>query len=93
MSATPPAAPSAQLSGRSFSMLPSTRETPGSAAQASGAICAAQPVTTIRAPGRSRCALRIAWRACRSASDVTAQVLTMIVSSSDAAWPRITSLS
>ncbi len=93
MSATPPGASRVQLSGRSFSTLPSTRLTPGSAAQASGAICAAQPVTTMRASGRSRCARRIAWRACRSASDVTAQVLTMIVSDSEAAWARITSLS
>ena len=31
-------APGAQLSGRSFSMLPRTRVTPGSAAQASGSI-------------------------------------------------------
>src|SRR5690349_24936726 len=49
----------------------------------------------ILASGFSRRALRIAWRACRSASAVTAQVLTMIASESPAAaaWPRITSLS
>ena len=76
-----------------FSTLPSTRETPGRAAQVSGEICAAQPVTTMLASGCSRCARRIACRACRSASAVTAQVLTMIVSDRLAAWPRITSLS
>src|SRR4026209_401002 len=49
----------------------------------------------MRAPGFSRRALRIAWRACRSASAVTAQVLTMMASLSPAAlaWPRITSVS
>src|ERR1043165_8989276 len=49
----------------------------------------------MRADGFSRRALRIAWRAWRSASAVTAQVLTMIVFSSPAAaaWPRMTSLS
>ena len=47
----------------------------------------------MRAPGRSRAARRIAWRAWRSASAVTAQVLTITVSDSAAAWPRITSLS
>src|SRR3982751_2551353 len=49
----------------------------------------------ILALGVSRLALRIAWRAWRSASAVTAQVLTMIASASPAAvaWPRITSLS
>src|SRR5581483_1071689 len=49
----------------------------------------------MRASGFSRRALRIAWRAWRSASAVTAQVLTMIAFSSPAAaaWPRMTSLS
>ena len=93
MSDTAPGAPAAHASGRSLSALPRTRCTPGSAAQRSGAICAAQPVTTMRASGRSRWARRIAWRAWRSASAVTAQVLTMMVSDSVAAWPRITSLS
>ena len=41
---------------------------------------AAQPVTMIRASGCSRRARRIAWRAWRSASAVTAQVLTMTAS-------------
>src|SRR6202790_540649 len=49
----------------------------------------------IRAPGCSRRARRIAWRAWRSASAVTAQVLTMTASASPApaAARRITSLS
>src|SRR5690242_11305176 len=49
----------------------------------------------MRAPGRSRRALRMAWRACRSASAVTAQVLTMMASPrpAAAAWPRMTSVS
>src|SRR5688572_25387957 len=49
----------------------------------------------MRAPGFSRRALRIAWRAWRSASAVTAQVLTMMASPRPAAlaWPRITSVS
>src|SRR5262245_42133165 len=49
----------------------------------------------MRAFGFSRRALRIAWRAWRSASAVTAQVLMMMASSSPAAcaWPRITSVS
>ena len=73
----------AQVAGFSLSALPMTRSTPGSAAQAAGAIWAAQPVTMMRAPGLSRAARRIAWRAWRSASAVTAQVLTTMVS----AWP------
>src|SRR5689334_15964923 len=49
----------------------------------------------MRAPGFSRRALRMACRACRSASAVTAQVLTMMASPrpAAAAWPRITSVS
>src|SRR5688500_17537111 len=49
----------------------------------------------MRACGFSRRALRIAWRAWRSASAVTAQVLTMMASLRPAAltWPRITSVS
>ncbi len=86
-------APGSQLSARSFSTLPSTRATPGIAAHRAGAICAAQPVTTIDAPGRSRCARATALRHCRSASAVTAQVFTTTVSDSPAACPRITSLS
>src|SRR6185369_9030303 len=84
-----------KLLASSFSELPSTWSTSGRLANFSGAICAAQPVTMILASGFSRLALRIAWRAWRSASAVTAQVLTMIASESPAAaaWPRITSLS
>jgi hypothetical protein len=51
------------------------------AAKRSGSSCAAQPVTTIRASGRSRFARRMAWRVWRTASAVTAQLLTMIVPS------------
>ena len=60
---------------------------------APASICALQPVTRMRAAGRSRRARRIAWRAWRSASAVTAQVWTMTTSSrpAAAAWPRITS--
>src|SRR5215510_13964839 len=49
----------------------------------------------MRALGFSRRALRIAWRAWRSASAVTAQVLTITASLNPAAaaWPRITSVS
>ena len=43
-----------------------------------GSIWAAQPVTSSRASGRARLALRIAWRVWRTASSVTAQLLTMI---------------
>ena len=50
------------------------------AAKVSGSVCAAQPVTTMRASGRSRLSLRIAWRACRTASAVTAQVFTTTAS-------------
>ena len=53
--------------------------------------CAAQPVTMMRVPGCSRRNLRIAWRACRTASPVTAQVLTTVVFASPAASRRITS--
>ena len=89
-----PIAASDQLSGRSFSPLPITRETPGKARHAAGSIWAAHPVTTMRASGFSRCARRIACRACRSASAVTAQVLTITSSpEADAACPRMTSLS
>src|SRR5438105_279700 len=49
----------------------------------------------MRAPGCSRRARRIAWRACRSASAVTAQVLTMtaLASPAPSARRRIASLS
>ena len=80
MSDTAEPAPGCQLSGFSLSSLPRTRWTLGRAAQAAGSICAAQPVTTMRASGRSRATRRMAWRAWRSASAVTAQVLTITVS-------------
>jgi len=55
--------------------------------------CAAQPVTTMRASGRSRRSLRMVWRACFTASPVTAQVLITTASESPAtsASRRITS--
>jgi hypothetical protein len=58
-----------------------------------GSVCAAQPVTTMRASGRSRLSLRIDCRDCRTASAVTAQVLTTTVSVTPAAAAsrRITS--
>jgi hypothetical protein len=74
-----------------FSALPTTRLTSGIAANASGSNCAAQPVTMMRLSGAARWARRIAWRVWRTASLVTAQLLTMIVSSSASA--RIASLS
>ena len=76
-----------------FSRLPTTRATSGIAAKVSGSIWAAQPVTTTRAAGRARFARRIAWRVWRTASLVTAQLLTMIRSSSAWASARIASLS
>ena len=54
------------------------------AANVSGSVCAAQPVTRIRASGRSRRSRRIAWRAWRTASAVTAQVLTTTTSAGPA---------
>ena len=65
------------------------------AAKAAGSIWAAQPVTITLAPGRSRRAFRIAWRAWRTASFVTAQVLKTMASDSpsSAARARMTSLS
>ena len=68
-----------------FSSFPRTRPTFGSFANVSGSICAAQPVTTMRVSGRSRASLRMVCRACRTASAVTAQVLTTTVSASPAA--------
>ncbi len=70
-----------------------TRSTSGMSANRSGSIWAAQPVTMTRACGLSRLSLRMACAAWRTASAVTAQVLTITVSQSPAfsAWPRITS--
>ena len=88
MSPTATRSPSSvQDRGSSFSALPMTRSTSGIAANTSGSICAAQPVTTMRASGRSRLMRRMVWRACRTASAVTAQVFTTTASSSPA-WRR-----
>ena len=51
------------------------------AVKVSGSVCAAQPVTINRAFGFSRRSLRISCRALRTASEVTAQVLTTTASS------------
>src|SRR5258708_23479259 len=75
---------SRQASPRILSSLPSTRSTSAMLANISGSICAAQPVTTIRASGRSRRSRRIDCRACATASLVTAQLLMTMVSVSPA---------
>src|SRR6185437_15262949 len=82
-----------QVSLRILSWLPITRSTSTMPANSSGWVCAAQPVTTTRAPGRARFSRRIDCRAWATASRVTAQLLTMIVSESPAfsASRRITS--
>src|SRR6185437_6845514 len=67
-----------------LSSLPITRSTSAMPANISVWICAAQPVTTIRAPGRSRLIRRIDCRACATASLVTAQLLMTMVSVSPA---------
>ena len=72
----------------SFSALPSTTSTSGIAAKAAGSVCAAQPVTTSRAAGLSRRRRRICWRAWRTASAVTAQLLTTTASATPAAAAR-----
>ena len=77
--------------GSSFSSLPMTRSTSGMAANVPGSVCAAQPVTTMRALGRSRLMRRMVWRAWRTASAVTAQVFTTTASSSPLAARRIAS--
>ena len=64
-----------------FSALPITRSISGMAAKRSGSICAAQPVTMICAAGFSRRSLRMVCVAWRTASPVTAQVLTITASS------------
>ena len=82
-----------QASPRIFSSLPTTRSTSVMPANISGWVCAAQPVTTMRASGRSRFSRRIDCRACATASLVTAQLLMTMVSESPAlsASRRITS--
>ena len=66
----------AQVAGCIFSWLPMTLVTSGMAAKVSGSVWAAQPVTMTGTPGFSRDRRRISWRALRTASAVTAQVLT-----------------
>src|ERR1700730_7000029 len=73
-----------QASMRILSSLPTTRSTSAMPANISGWVCAAQPVTTIRASGRSRFSRRIDCRACATASLVTAQLLMTMVWSSPA---------
>jgi len=73
---------------RLLSPFPTTRVTPSMAKNSVGAIVAAQPVTMMRASGRSRCRRRMAWRAWRVDSAVTAQVLTMTRFSSPRPAPR-----
>ena len=75
-------------SARSLSSLPTTRSTSSMAANMPACVCAAQPVTTMRAAGRSRFSRRIDCRAWATASLVTAQVLTMTVSSRPALSAR-----
>ena len=53
----------AQAARSNFSSLPSTRSTSRMPANVAGSVCAAQPVTTIRRSGRSRCSLRMVCRA------------------------------
>ena len=69
-----------QLCTSSFSSLGTTMATSGIAAKDARSICAAQPVTTIRACGRARLIRRMVCRDCRTASAVTAQVFTTTVS-------------
>ena len=78
---------------RAFRRLPSTRSTSGIAAKVSGSVCAAQPVTMIARPGARASGGGWSGAPGRTASAVTAQELTMIVSSSPAASAlrRITS--
>jgi hypothetical protein len=78
----------AQVSGRIFSALPITRSTSSIAAKRSGSVCAAQPVTTIFRPGCARRRRRISCFALRTASAVTAQVLTTTASSTPARAAR-----
>src|SRR5580692_9147134 len=75
---------SRQASARILSSLPITRSTSVMPANICACVCAAQPVTTIRAPGRSRLMRRIDCRAWATASLVTAQLLMTMVSASPA---------
>jgi Zn-dependent M32 family carboxypeptidase len=78
----------AQVAACIFSILPMTRLTSGMDAKVSGSVCAAHPVTISVASGCSRRSRRISCRALRTASAVTAQVLTMTALSSPAAAAR-----
>src|SRR5215471_9884006 len=82
-----------QASLRILSSLPTTRSTSTISANICACVCAAQPVTTMRASGRSRFSRRIDCRACAIASLVTAQLLMTMVSERPApsASRRITS--
>ena len=71
-------------SPRILSSLPMTRSTSVIPANIGACVCAAQPVTTMRDPGRSRLSRRIDCRACATASLVTAQLLMTMVSVSPA---------
>src|ERR1700761_217671 len=75
---------SRQASPRILSSLPITRSTSIIPANIGACVCAAQPVTTMRAPGRSRLIRRIDCRAWATASLVTAQLLMTTVSVSPA---------
>src|SRR5215208_1810346 len=83
--ATPKSRSAPQVAACILSLFPKTLATSGMAAKVPGSTWAAQPVTTIRASGRSRASLRMVWRAWRVASAVTAQVLTITTSPSPAA--------
>ncbi len=79
-SASNAARASRQAAPRILSSLPTTRSTSAMSANIFAWVCAAQPVTTMRASGRSRFSRRIDCRACATASLVTAQLLMTMVS-------------
>src|SRR5215470_18962367 len=93
MPASNTARASRQASPRILSSLPTTRSTSAMSANIFASVCAAQPVTTMRASGCSRLRRRIDCRACATASLVTAQLLMTMVSERPArsASRRITS--
>ena len=82
------------VAGSSFSWLPMTASTSAMSCHDDGSIWAAQPVTQ-SAPRDDHGGADAQPDACFSASAVTAQVLTMIVSArpADSLWRLITSLS
>ena len=69
-----------QVSMSVFPALPTIAATSGMPAKRARSVSAAQPDTTIFRSGLSREKRRIAWRACRTDSAVTAQVLKTTVS-------------